>query len=148
MIWVVDGTRLKRDYPRFLKGRHDLRRTDKQNHYIVDVPGECFPSDWLESTVPVIFDFLGLESIEDPNDLRNNLYCLFPQQNQREAILAFLPRKLFINKTINGEWFNKQQEPQKESTQPPTQNKIIKSRREPTHYYDPKKGRMVKKWRF
>jgi competence CoiA-like predicted nuclease len=57
MVWIVDGTRLKRDYPRFLKGKNHFRRTNKQNIFIVDFPDECFPPAWLKSSVPVIFDF-------------------------------------------------------------------------------------------
>ena len=97
MVWIVDGTRLKKDYPRFLKGKNDLRRTNKQGYFIVDFPDECFPSSWLESPVPVIFDFLGMESIDDLNDLRNNLYCLYPKRNKREAILVPCPEKTAID---------------------------------------------------
>jgi competence protein CoiA len=148
MVWIVDGTRLKRDYPRFLKGKDYLRRTKMQGCFIVDFPDECFPSAWINSSAPVIFDFLGRESIEDRNDLRNSLYCLFPAQKNREAILANLSREIFIKKTIYGEWFSEQQEIQKQSAKPPVVNTIIEWRKEPTHYYDQKKGRFVKKWRF
>jgi competence CoiA-like predicted nuclease len=148
MVWVVDGTRLKRDYTRFLKGRTHLRRTKKQDYFIVDFPDKCFSSNWLESSVPVIFDFLGMESLEDLNYLRNNLYCLFPRQNKREAILAIITRESFIDNTINGEWFRKQQESQEQNPKPPKQNKTIKRRKGPTHYYDPKKGRFVIKPRL
>lgn len=79
MVWIVDGTRLKRDYPRFLKGKNDIRSKNEQGYFIVDFPDECFPSAWLGSLVPVIFDFRGMESLDDINDLRNNLYCLFPK---------------------------------------------------------------------
>ncbi len=57
MVWVVDGTRLKRDYHRFLKGKKIFVNTKKQGYYFVDFPEECFPSAWLGSLVPVIFDF-------------------------------------------------------------------------------------------
>ena len=147
VVWVIDGARLKRDYHRFLKGKSDFRNTRKQGIFMVDFPEESFPSTWLGSSVPVIFDFRGTKSIDELNDVRNNLYCLFPKQNKREAILAVFTRESFINNTINGEWFRKQQETQKQSANPPIQNNII-SRREPTHYYDRRKGRFVKKLRF
>lgn len=103
MVWVVDGTRLRRDYPRFLKGK-DYFQSVKQGIFQIDYPEEYFPSAWLDSSVPVIFDFRGLESINDRKDMRNPLYCLFPNRIGRFAILAEIPRKTFINTTINGEW--------------------------------------------
>lgn len=148
MVWVVDGTRLKRDYPRFLKGKKGFRKTNKKGFYFVDFPDECFPSAWLKSSVPVIFDFRGTESIEDPKDMRNHLYCLLPNSNERKTVLAIFSRESFINSTLNGELFKKQQKPQNKRPKPLTKNNIVKRRREPTHYYDPRKGRLVKKWRF
>lgn len=74
MVWIVDGTRLKRDYPRFLKewksnGIIDFYKTDKSGIFEVGFPEYCFPSAWLESTVPVIFDFLGDGSMDDSEGL-------------------------------------------------------------------------------
>lgn len=147
MAWVVDGTRLKRDYSRFLKGKNDFRITNKQGYYLVNFPEECFPSTWLGSIVPVIFDFQGIESIDNPNDLRNFLYCLLPNQNNKDCILVKISREIFIISSINGELFRRQQEPQNQSEKPSIQNINIR-KRETAHYYDPRKGRFVKKWRF
>src|SRR5262249_43606363 len=58
MLWIVDGTRLQRDYPRFLKGKERLRRII-DGYYLLAFPEECFPMMWLDSSVPVIFDFGG-----------------------------------------------------------------------------------------
>lgn len=148
IVWVVDGTRLKNDYKRFLKGQKIFRRTNKQGYFFVDFPDESFPTAWLGSSVPVIFDFLGTELINDHKDLKNHLYCLFPKRNERETILTIISRESFINNTINGEWFKKQQEPLKQSAKPPIKNNIVIARREPTHYYDPRKGRIIKRRRF
>lgn len=103
MVWVVDGTRLKRDYPRMQKAITSFRSI-KPGIFRVGDPEECFPSAWLGSSVPVIFDFQGNESIGDPKDLRNNLYCLFPMRIAREAIVVVLSRKAFIDAVINGKW--------------------------------------------
>jgi len=109
MVWVVDGTRLKRDYPRFLKGKQNcfentiFYNTDNPKIYRVDLIDWCFPSDWLESSVPVIFDFLGDGSIDDSEGLRNPLYCLFPQI-EGHARVAEISRKAFIDATSDGEW--------------------------------------------
>lgn len=109
MVWVVDGTRLKRDYPRFLRGKQNcfqntiFYNTDNPKIFRVDLIDWCFPSDWLESSVPVIFDFLGDGSIDDSEGLRNPLYCLFPQI-EGHARVSEISRKAFIDATSNGEW--------------------------------------------
>ncbi len=153
MIWVVDGTRLKRDYPRFLNVRNNLRPTNRNGHFLIDFPEDYFPSAWLDSKVPVIFDFLGTESIEDSDEfiLRNDLYCLFPGQYNKKALLANYSRESFIEKANNGELFLKQQEsqePLKQSEKPPTQKKGSKRRSGPTYYYDPRKKRFVQRKRL
>ena len=43
MVWVVDGTRLKRDYPRFLEGRKHFMPGHKQGFFLVHFPEECLP---------------------------------------------------------------------------------------------------------
>src|SRR5246127_5414346 len=57
MVWVVDGNRLQRDYPRFNRGKKDLRPTKMPGYFLPSFPDECFPTMWLDSSVPVIFDF-------------------------------------------------------------------------------------------
>lgn len=114
MVWVVDGTRLKRDYIRFIKewkrdGISEVYPTDKLGIYKVRFPEFCFPKAWLESSVPVIFDFLGDESLDDSEGLRNKLYCLFPKIGAY-AFVTEISRKAFINATTNGEWTFRVQE--------------------------------------
>lgn len=103
MVWIVDGARLKRDYPRLIKEISNFR-TIRQGIFRVDYPEECFSSAWLDSSVPVIFDFRGNESIDDPKDRRNDLYCLFPGRLARHAVVAVLSRKAFIDAAINSKW--------------------------------------------
>lgn len=115
MVWIVDGTRLKRDYPRFLKGKMNsfentiFYNTDNPKIFRIDLVDWCFPSAWLESSVPVIFDFKGDGLLDDSDGLRNTLYCLFPQVG-RYARVAEISRKAFINATTNGEWTLRVQE--------------------------------------
>ncbi|UMY65296.1 hypothetical protein [Flavobacterium sp. HJ-32-4] len=114
MVWVVDGTRLKRDFPRFLKewkrdGISEVHQTEKPGIFEVWFPEFCFPEPWLKSSVPVIFDFFGDGSIDDPEGLRNNFCCLFPQVGIY-ARVAVISRKAFINTTTNGEWTFRVQE--------------------------------------
>lgn len=115
MVWIVDGTRLKNDYPRFLKGKKNcfeniiFYNTDNPKIFRVDLIDWCFPTAWLNSSVPVIFDFQGDGSFDDSEGLRNTLYCLFPQVG-KYARVAEISRKAFINATTNGEWTLRVQE--------------------------------------
>lgn len=115
MVWVVDGTRLKRDFPRFLKGKKNcfentiFYNTDNPKIFRVDLIDWCLPTAWLESSVPVIFDFLGDGSDDNFDGLRNHLYCLFSQVG-RHARVAEISRQAFVKTTTNGEWTSRVQE--------------------------------------
>ncbi len=154
MIWVVDGTRLKRDFPRFVKSTKNFKTTEKKGLFLVDYIDEVFPSNWLNSSVPVLFDFKGLEDLIDHSDIRYNLYCLFHVILGRYSILAEIPRDAFIRTTINGEWTTRSQnfiENLLSKKAQPIQNQNIQTnlvQRQSSYYYDPKKGKIVKKWRF
>lgn len=147
MVWIVDGTRLQRDYPRFLKGIQNFKRTNQQGFFFVDFPGEVFPKNWIESSVPVIFDFLGL-SAGTTDNIKNTLWCLLPQKVEGKTIVVGLDRKYFIEVTHKrGQLFQvKEKSSQKQII--PQFSKARTRQRKRTHYYDPKKGRFVKKWRF
>lgn len=116
MVWVADGTRLKRDYPRFLNAMKEFRPTNKQGIFQVHFPDECFPSAWLGSSVPVIFDFKGTEIME-ANDRRTPLYYLFPNNNSQQAAVAIFHRESVIDSIITGEFLK--DEVKKEPVQPP-----------------------------
>ncbi|SEJ56351.1 Competence protein CoiA-like family protein [Cyclobacterium xiamenense] len=139
MIWVVDGTRLKRDYPRFHKGMENFRRTNQQGVFYVNFPEGVFSKIWLNSSVPVIFDF----STTEQNEIRNTLWCLLPQKDITQAIVVGFKRNDLVQITHNrGQLF---MESQKQKTPPrPAQIKI--KRRESTHYLH--KGKWVKRKRF
>lgn len=148
MVWIVDGARLKGDYPRFLKGRNYFHSTNKPGVFLAEYPETCFPSTWLESSVPVIFDFRGTALLNEPDDRRSKLYCLMPKREQRGVYVLEIPRTLLIENIINGVWFNKQQEQQKQIVSPPVKKSILIRKREPSHYYDPRKGRFFKRRRL
>ena len=101
MVWVVDGNRLKRDYPRFLKGKSECGSINS-GIYRTMFPDECFPAAWIKSPVPVLFDFSTSESIGDIKDPRNDLILLFPSRIGGDAIFAVLSRKAFIDAATNG----------------------------------------------
>lgn len=146
MVWIVDGTRLKNDYTRFLKSINDFRSTSKEGYYFVDFPEESFPKTWIGSSVPVIFDFKGTEKINSPADIRNSLYCLFPQGNKINAMLLAFSRESFIKSTIKGEFLNKK-ETLDQKTTPNKKNAPVRNRRS-TYYYDKKDGRFKIKGRM
>lgn len=100
MIWVVDGTRLERDYIRFSKGLSYFRSTRKKGFYFVDFPSEVFPKNWLNSEFPVIFDFSGLSTTEQ-DKIKNILWCLLPKKDSPETIVMGLIKKDFVDKTRN-----------------------------------------------
>ena len=103
MVWVVDGTRLKRDYPRFFKGQKrflHFKEPQLKGFSLVDFPDEVFPADWIESSVPVIFDFRGIISSIEPQDaVKNTLWCLLPKRADRYALVVCLGREDFITTT-------------------------------------------------
>ena len=96
MVWVVDGTRLQRDYPRFNKGKDDLRRTNIQGYFLLAFPDECFPAMWLDSSVPVIFDFRGVDEGQPPDEFRDTLWCLLPGRAEGSAVVVGMSREEFV----------------------------------------------------
>ncbi|MCH5716684.1 competence protein CoiA [Niabella hibiscisoli] len=102
LVWIVDGTRLKRDFPRFAKQAERFQQIS-QGVFKIDFVEECFPPAWITSKVPVVFDFLGTNSEAD-NQLKNSLYCLFPIRLGRYAIVALLAREQFVKVTTDGQW--------------------------------------------
>jgi hypothetical protein len=99
MVWVVDGTRLQRDYPRFLKGFESFRQIQR-GVFTVDFPDEVFPKSWLNCSVPVVFDFNG-HSFYEQDEIKNTLWCLLPQKVETRAVVVGLKRSDFVEITHN-----------------------------------------------
>ncbi len=97
MIWIVDGARLKRDYPRFTKGKAHFRGTQAKGFFLSAFPGECFPSAWLESKVPVIFDFRNTGATEQQNMMQEPLWCLLPGRAEGHAVVVAISRDQFVS---------------------------------------------------
>lgn len=96
MVWVVDGTRLKRDYTRFSKNKDSLRPTIQRGYFLVAFPDECFPANWLESSVPVIFDFKDVTPTNPPDAMRDTLWCLLPGRAEGNAVVVGMSRRDFV----------------------------------------------------
>lgn len=143
IVWVVDGTRLKNDYPRFLKNQHNFRPTNKRGVFLLNFPEEVFPPNWTSSTVPVIFDFKGIEPLVTPNDPRNSLYLLV-RNNNNEMIMAIYAREHFIDAVKENKLFGDDKEIKKNNEPPPTAIK----RNPPPSPYIFYKGRSVRRRRF
>ena len=85
MIWIVDGTRRKRDFIHFTEAFSYLGEIWPINNnsplhvmYNADV---FFPKEWTRSHVPVLFDFKGLldnDELYDNDPRREPLWCLLP----------------------------------------------------------------------
>nr|WP_276904075.1 competence protein CoiA family protein [Pedobacter kyonggii] len=103
LVWIVNGHRLKHSYGRFEKGmrNHFVRVPNIFQVYDIE---KCFPIEWLNSSVPVIFDFNGNDLNHDPSDIKHYLYCLLPERIGRYGILIKLTKMAFIKSTINGQW--------------------------------------------
>lgn len=102
MVWVVDGTRLKRDFPRFQKEKKNFRLI-RAGIFQADFMEYYFPPTWISCSVPVIFDFLGV-SLNDNVPERKPLYCLFPQRVGWHSYIAQMSRSASIKSIISGEW--------------------------------------------
>ncbi len=99
LVWVVDGTRLKYDIPRFQKGSSDLRTALRPGYFMTHFPDEIFPKPWLECSKPVFFDFGGHDDDPDmrsPRSARGTLWCLLPGRVDRNAVIARISKKQFV----------------------------------------------------
>ena len=118
MNWVVDGTRLKNDFKRFenildnvsiasiltpilLANQNKIKVGD-----IIVVRGaeDILPKNWLNSSVPVVFDFKGLNQIDNPTDIRHSIFCLLPLKNGSERYAIQVPIQIFVDNAKTGAW--------------------------------------------
>lgn len=97
MIWVVDGSRLKRDWPKFVEGIR-ISRAFVEGLYLTRSPAEVFPRNWINCAAPVIFDFENAAGLSnDAAFLGSQLWCLLPGRAHDHAIMHCLPKNDFIN---------------------------------------------------
>ena len=102
MLWVVDGTRLKRDYPRFVQSSRYGWKKVNQATFLVSNPDKCFPASWLKSTVPVFFDFQGFPLVETMDAGRNVLWCLNTGRMENQAIDCCIGHEEFVSISSRG----------------------------------------------
>lgn len=74
----------------------------------MDFYDEVFPKNWLNCSVPVVFDFLGEETEEKATTFQKYLYFLLPRNkvipDEFSAFLFYLPRKYFTSFIKNMDW--------------------------------------------
>jgi hypothetical protein len=147
MIWVVDGSRLKRDYIRFHDGIKNFQITRVMDLYLLPNPKESFPINWVDRAVPVVIDFKGLETFDNEADLRNYLFCLMPKNNAGQCYLSIISRSLFIENIKAGTLFSKQRHIETQtSVSPALINRPQAQRRASQHVYH--RGRVLQKRRL
>lgn len=79
MVWVVDGQRSDKDYEIFNAGFRTSRwQKWKPNQTIGGIFGRYLPTAWLNSTVPVLFDWGWVKSEYWIEKVESNLVCLLP----------------------------------------------------------------------
>ena len=118
MNWVVDGTRLKNDFKRFKKNIdenyssralapiYNPNQNNKHIGNIVEINDveDFLPKNWLNSSVPVVFDFKGFNQLDDHADIRHYLYCLLPLRNGYKGYLIQILFDYFIENAKTGTW--------------------------------------------
>jgi competence protein CoiA len=98
MVWVVDGTRLKKDRSRFLQGRRLFKPITGTSIFTTPSPEECFPFAWLACTTPVFFDFEGIATTKETMGTnRGMLWCLLPERVEGQAIVAAVSPSAFLD---------------------------------------------------
>jgi len=117
MIWVVDGTRLKKDFSRFVRAEHYFRPGYKSGIFYVAFPEKCFPLEWVKSSVPIIFDFLGKNPAFEECEVRQQLYCLLPLKMGSCFVVAEMSRKAFIDSISMNVWTDRLENLRKELNQ-------------------------------
>lgn len=90
MAWVVDGTRLVRDRPRFTENSDLLYGVGQSGIFTCHVPEKVFPRNWLLSSAPVFFDF-GQEKGEP-----DRLWCVLPYRVAGDAVVVAVSRSSFV----------------------------------------------------
>jgi len=86
MIWVVDGTRAKKDRLRIDKALPGWRRWPENQYAVKFIVENFLPSFWVTCGVPVLFDFDGL-LVESNTD--HNLLCLMPNRYRADQAVFF-----------------------------------------------------------
>lgn len=100
MLWVVDGTRCPSWWKRFTSETWHGNRILRSSFFTG--AGMCLPEIWQDSSVGVVFDFLGDNDINNPDGPKDKLYCLLPNSDE----YAEMTIKEFLDKIKNDTWLS------------------------------------------
>jgi competence protein CoiA len=106
MIWIVDGTRLKRDFKRFFSAKESLRPTVTKGVFSVNDFEELFPIIWTRSSVPVVFDFKGFDQVFEVGDWRNYYYYLIPYSDLYGSLVVILSHENLLSILLKSNLLN------------------------------------------
>ncbi len=112
MVWVVDASK---SYVTFKTHMKMLEKSEVyKGHFRMTLASDelsqsCFPERWLESSVPVIFDF-GVHNKSDGEEDKQKkwLYCIFPEKIAGHKTIycgMYMTKEEFINKVSNSDSF-------------------------------------------
>ena len=103
MVWVVDGTRRKRDRKRFFSAIALWQRLTR-DVFITPLVKEGLPTEWLNSSVRVYFDFGTGNEPDDPfPTVAPVVWCLVPQRAMGNAIIVAVAKDSFVRACRTGE---------------------------------------------
>ena len=98
MVWVVDGTKAVNGYRRFVQGTHHHQCIGQSEVLIAPHPEKCLNPSWLESAVPVLFDFRGAAPIDSCDAKHESLWSLLPGRAEGSAVLVAVSPQQFVEK--------------------------------------------------
>lgn len=104
MIWVVDGMRRQRDRERFVRAAMKWQDWGTERRiFVTRFAREGLPNEWVTSSVPVCFDF-GVDRFpwDTHKTSTHSLWCLLPQRPAGNAIIAEIPKTVFITRCRTG----------------------------------------------
>jgi hypothetical protein len=103
MAWVVDGLRRKTDRSRFFEALKNRGRVVRGKPLTLSIPSDkgALLRDWIDSRVPVFFDFQGINDLEDVFPFAE-LWRLDPKSPDGWAHLAPVRRADFIEALLKG----------------------------------------------
>lgn len=94
MLWIVDGSRLEGNRKKISDWQSAMveivQGREKTNLFLTDKAEDLFPSNWLESPMPVCFDYRGPKA--DMSSAPQPLFLLYPGAVHGGRLVEPLPR--------------------------------------------------------
>ncbi len=117
MVWVVDASKYYEKFKQAIESKLLHHSKINKNYFYIkedyyDNKINFLPKSWLESSVPVLFDF-GINDMSDSGSDKQKgwLYCIFPEKYEKGSYFnitycgLYLRKESFINKILNDSKF-------------------------------------------